>query len=70
MLGVIANNVTGPYASGLGFQYLGSWPLLVPRMYWNTISVDIYTICGAADRNYLYDFFQNFLSLMGYWVTI
>ncbi|KAK4501611.1 hypothetical protein PRZ48_007420 [Zasmidium cellare] len=70
MLGVIANNVPGTYACGLGFQCLGSWPLKVPRMVWTTLSVVIYTICGAVGRNHLYDIFQNFLSLMGYWITI
>ncbi|EME81726.1 uncharacterized protein MYCFIDRAFT_63692 [Pseudocercospora fijiensis CIRAD86] len=70
MLGVIANNAPGTYACGLSFQCLGSWPLKIPRMYWNTLSVVIYTICGAVGRNHLYSIFQNFLSLMGYWVTI
>ncbi|KAI5365053.1 Putative purine-cytosine permease [Septoria linicola] len=70
MLGVIANNVLGTYACGLGFQCLGSWPLKVPRMVWNTFSVVVYTICAAVGRNCLYDIFQNFLSLMGYWVAI
>ncbi|EME43069.1 hypothetical protein DOTSEDRAFT_173699 [Dothistroma septosporum NZE10] len=70
MLGVVANNVPGTYACGLGFQCLGSWPLKVPRVIWTTLSVVIYTICGAIGRNHLYDVFENFLSLIGYWVTI
>lgn len=70
MLGVIANNVPGTYACGLGFQCLGSWPLKVPRMVWNTFAVLVYTVCAAVGRNHLYDIFQSFLSLMGYWCTI
>lgn len=70
MLGIIGNNVPGTYACGLGLQCLGSWFLKVPRMVWTTLSVVVYTICGAVGQNYLYDIFQNFLSLMGYWITI
>lgn len=38
-LGVIANNVPGTYSAALGLQCLGSWPLKVPRMVWNTFGV-------------------------------
>ncbi|EFW98857.1 nucleoside transporter family [Grosmannia clavigera kw1407] len=69
-LGVIANNVPGTYSAALGFQCLGSWPARVPRFAWNTFGVIIYTICAAVGRNHLYDIFEDFLALMGYWVTI
>jgi purine-cytosine permease-like protein len=69
-LGVIANNVPGTYSASLGFQCLGSWPLKVPRFFWNTVGVIIYTICGAVGRNHLYSIFEDLLPLMGYWVTI
>lgn len=69
-LGVIANNVPGTYSAALGFQCLGSWPLRVPRMVWNTFGVVVYTVCAAVGRNHLYDIFEDFLALMGYWVTI
>lgn len=69
-LGVIANNVPGTYSAGLGFQCLGAWPLKVPRMVWNTFGVIVYTVCAAVGRNHLYDIFENFLALMGYWTTI
>lgn len=68
-LGVIANNVPGTYSAGLGFQCLGSWPEKVPRAFWNTFGVIVYTVCAAVGRDYLYDIFENFLALMGYWVT-
>lgn len=29
-----------------------------------------YTICAAVGRNHLYDIFENFLALMGYWCTM
>ncbi|RDW69762.1 nucleoside transporter family protein [Coleophoma cylindrospora] len=69
-LGVIANNVPGTYSAALGFQCLGSWPKKVPRAVWNTFGAIVYTICAAVGRNHLYDIFENFLALMGYWVTI
>lgn len=69
-LGVIANNVPGTYSSSLGFQCLGRWPAKIPRYVWNTFGAIVYTICAAVGRNHLYTIFQNFLALMGYWVTI
>ncbi|KAJ9624112.1 Vitamin B6 transporter [Taxawa tesnikishii (nom. ined.)] len=69
-LGVIANNIPGTYSAGLGFQCLGSWPLRVPRMVWNTFGVAVYTACAAAGRDHLFEIFENFLALMGYWVCI
>lgn len=29
-----------------------------------------YTVCAAVGRNHLYEIFENFLALMGYWVSI
>ncbi|KAH8646142.1 nucleoside transporter family [Xylariales sp. PMI_506] len=69
-LGVIANNIPGTYSAALGFQCLGEYPAKIPRLVWNVISVVIYTICAAVGRDYLFEIFENFLALMGYWVVI
>ena len=42
----------------------------LPRWLWVCISVLIYTACALGGRNSLFDIFENFLALMGYWVTI
>lgn len=69
-LGPIANNITGTYSASLGFQILGRYGEKLPRWFWCCVSVIIYTACALGGRNYLFDIFENFLALMGYWVTI
>jgi purine-cytosine permease-like protein len=68
-LGVIANNIPGTYSAALGFQMLGRYPLRVPRWLWTCLVVLIYFICAIVGRNELFHIFENFLALMGYWVT-
>ncbi|KAI4129766.1 MAG: hypothetical protein LQ338_002076 [Usnochroma carphineum] len=69
-LGVISNNIPGTYASALGCQVLGRYGKMVPRYFWVCVIVIVYFVCAAAGRDHLYAIFQNFLALMGYWVTI
>lgn len=69
-LGVIANNIPGTYSAALAFQILGRYGLLVPRSIWTIVCVIIYTACALGGRNYLFDIFENFLPLMGYWIVI
>jgi purine-cytosine permease-like protein len=57
-IGIAANNVPGTYSAGLSFQCLGSWPHKVPRMFWNSFAVVVYTICAAIGKDYLYDIFE------------
>ncbi|OJJ43915.1 hypothetical protein ASPZODRAFT_135317 [Penicilliopsis zonata CBS 506.65] len=69
-LGLIANNIPGTYSASLGFQIMGRRLARLPRWFWSCVGVVIYTVCALAGRNHLYDIFENFLALMGYWVTI
>jgi purine-cytosine permease-like protein len=69
-LGLIANNVPGTYSAALGFQVLGRYVAQIPRWFLSCISVIIYTACALGGRNHLFNIFENFLALMGYWVTI
>lgn len=41
-----------------------------PRWLLTCLIVVIYTACALGGRNYLFNIFQNFLALMGYWVGI
>ena len=70
VLGLISNIVAPTYASGIDWQALGEPFARIPRVFWNTVSVVIYTICAIAGRANLADIFTNFLALMGYWVSI
>ncbi|KAF2186703.1 purine-cytosine permease FCY21 [Zopfia rhizophila CBS 207.26] len=69
-LGLVANLIPPTYSSGVDFQILGTWAAMVPRAIWNTMGVVIYTVCALAGRGHLAEIFTNFLSLMGYWVSI
>ncbi|KAH6716245.1 permease for cytosine/purines, uracil, thiamine, allantoin-domain-containing protein [Leptodontidium sp. MPI-SDFR-AT-0119] len=69
-LGVIANNIPGTYSAALGFQMLGRYPKAVPRYWWTIVVVAIYFVCAIIGRDHLFTIFQNFLALMGYWVTV
>lgn len=69
-LGVIANNIPGTYSAALGIQVLGRYGKTIPRYVLVCVVVAIYFICAIAGRNNLFDIFENFLALMGYWVMI
>jgi purine-cytosine permease-like protein len=69
-LGVIANNIPGTYSAALGFQMLGRYPKVVPRYMWTCVVVLVYFLCAIAGRDHLFTIFQNFLALMGYWLTV
>lgn len=68
-LGLIANNIPGTYSAALGFQIMGRLLLRVPRWMLTCLGVIIYTVCALVGRNDLYDIFENFLALMGYFVS-
>ena len=69
-LGVISNNVPGTYAAALGCQVLGRYGKAIPRYIWVCVVVLVYFVCAVAGRNNLFDIFENFLALMGYWIMI
>jgi purine-cytosine permease-like protein len=53
-----------------GFQVLGRYGARIPRWLLSCISVIMYTAYALGRRNNLFVIFENFLVLMGYWVTI
>ena len=69
-LGVIANNIPGTYSAALGIQVMGRYGARVPRWLLTCVAVIIYTACALGGRNNLFEIFENFLALMGYWVAI
>lgn len=69
-LGLVANNAAGTYSASLCFQIMGRQLARLPRWFYSCVGVIIYTVCALAGRNYLYDIFEDWLALMGYWVTI
>ena len=69
-LGVLGNNVPGTYSAALGCQVLGRYGKMIPRYVWVCVVALVYFVCAIAGRNNLFDIFQNFLALMGYWIVI
>jgi purine-cytosine permease-like protein len=68
-LGLISNNVPSVYAAALSFQLLGRWPAALPRLFWTIVGVAICTVCACAGRDRLFDIFESFLALIGYWTA-
>lgn len=69
-LGLIGNNVPTIYSAGLNFQMLGERCMAIPRVIWTLVAVIIYTVCACAGRDKLFEIFQSFLALIGYWVIM
>ncbi|KAL2006116.1 hypothetical protein VTN00DRAFT_9770 [Thermoascus crustaceus] len=69
-LGVISNNIPGTYSASLAFQMLGRYGIKIPRFVLTFVCVIIYTACALGGRNYLFEIFENFLPLMGYWIVV
>ena len=69
-LGGISNNVPGMYSAALGCQVMGRYGKMVPRYVWVCVMMLIVFVCAVAGRNNLFDIFENFLALMGYWIVI
>jgi len=57
------------YSAALSFQLLGSWCTKLPRIMWTTIAVVISTVLACAGREKLFEIFQSFLALIGYWTA-
>jgi purine-cytosine permease-like protein len=68
-IGVIANNIPGTYAAALDCQMLGRYGARVPRYLLSTLIAAIFFTCAIAGRDHLFEIFENFLALMGYWIT-
>ncbi|KAF2106204.1 hypothetical protein BDV96DRAFT_508292 [Lophiotrema nucula] len=69
-LGTIADNIAATYSAGLVLQVLNEqWLGRVPRWILTVIVCVAYTACAIGGRNSLFEIFQNFLALMGYWTA-
>ncbi|RDA94939.1 hypothetical protein CP533_0156 [Ophiocordyceps camponoti-saundersi (nom. inval.)] len=69
-LGVIANSIPSTYSAALGCQTLGRYGKAIPRWLWSSLLIVVELVLAVAGREHLFLIFQNFLALMGYWVTI
>ncbi|KAI1384264.1 putative vitamin B6 transporter [Hypoxylon trugodes] len=69
-LGICANIAPSTYSTGLSFQLLARKAEKIPRLFWCTFAVIIYTVCAIAGYKYLLPIFSNFLTIIGYWIAI
>ncbi|KAF2449979.1 hypothetical protein P171DRAFT_469870 [Karstenula rhodostoma CBS 690.94] len=69
-LGLMPNSIPGTYSAALNCQMMGrSWSF-IPRWIWTVALVSVQLVCALAGRHTVFVVFQNFLALMGYWLTI
>lgn len=69
-LGLIANSIPGSYSAALNCQMMGQSWKIVPRWTWTIALVIVQLACALAGSDKVFVVFQNFLALMGYWLTI
>lgn len=69
-LGVIANSIPSTYSGALGLQTLGRYGQAVPRWVWSCVLTIIELILGIVGREHLFQIYQNFTSIMGYWIEL
>lgn len=67
-LGSIANNAPCTYAAALSFQVLGRYAKAIPRWILCLVFMIIELVCSVAGRDHLFNIFENFLPITGYWV--
>lgn len=70
VLSMVANNTPGSYSMGMNLQMLGGAFGKVPRPVFTTLVTIIYAACAMGGRDSLYEVFQGFLPLIGYWVIM
>jgi NCS1 nucleoside transporter family len=67
-LGIIADQIAATYSAGIVVQIMDSKYLgRTPRWLVTVGVVIVYTACAIGGREVLFDIFQNFLALIGYW---
>lgn len=67
-LGVIGNSTPSTYSAALTCQALGRYGQAVPRWAWACVLVVVELVLGLAGRDHLFLIYQNFTSIMGYWI--
>lgn len=68
-LGGIANMAPATYSAALSIQTLGRYFKAIPRWIWCLFLMLVELVLSVAGRNDLFHIFENFLPLMGYWVS-
>lgn len=65
----IATNAVSIYSASLSMQQMGRPLGVVPRFFWTSLMFVAVVLLSLVSRDKFIGFLENFLSLLGYWVT-
>lgn len=69
-LSLISNNIINTYSAAFGIQLAGSALAKVPRWIWAIIVTVFYLICALVGRHHFAVILENFLPMVGYWISM
>ncbi|KAJ7826615.1 putative cytosine-purine permease [Mycena olivaceomarginata] len=70
VLSVVANNIINVYSMGLSISVVGIWLAKVPRLIWPVVITAIYIPIAIAGANSFSSSLENFMNVLGYWLSI
>ncbi|KAF7359985.1 Cytosine-purine permease [Mycena venus] len=70
VLSVVANNIINVYSMGLSISVIGVWLAKVPRLIWPIVITAIYIPIAIAGANSFSSSLENFMNILGYWLSI
>ncbi|KAJ7826594.1 hypothetical protein B0H14DRAFT_2817032 [Mycena olivaceomarginata] len=70
VLSVVANNIINVYSMGLSISVVGIWLAKVPRLIWPIVITAIYIPIAIAGANSFSSSLENFMNVLGYWLSI
>ncbi|KAJ7469855.1 putative cytosine-purine permease [Mycena galericulata] len=70
VLSVVANNIINVYSMGLSISVIGVWLAKVPRLIWPIVITAIYIPIAIAGANSFATSLQDFMNVLGYWLSI
>ncbi|KAJ7618758.1 putative cytosine-purine permease [Roridomyces roridus] len=70
VLSVVANNIINVYSMGLSISVLGVWIAKIPRLVWPIVITAIYIPIAIAGANSFSTSLEDFMNVLGYWLSI
>ncbi|KAJ7878186.1 hypothetical protein B0H13DRAFT_1892812 [Mycena leptocephala] len=70
VLSVVANNIINVYSMGLSISVIGVWLAKVPRLIWPIVITAIYIPIAIAGANSFSSSLEDFMNVLGYWLSI
>ncbi|KAJ7715876.1 permease for cytosine/purines, uracil, thiamine, allantoin-domain-containing protein [Mycena metata] len=70
VLSVVANNIINVYSMGLSISVIHIWLAKVPRLIWPIVITAIYIPIAIAGANSFSTSLEDFMNVLGYWLSI